>query len=321
VEPQRLRSLALAPGRPNVTLVARPLADPLRQLPLVAGMPVWTPQTVSPSRRAESPGPIGSPGSIDMAAPLRVWVTEAMVAIHGAHPGTRLMLPLGPNARTEVVVAGVWRDYARQFGAIAIDLADYQRLSGDLRVNDLALWLAPGASADAVMTSLRSAATDSTAQLANAPAVSRLSTQGDAVRSPAAPDASAGRYLDLPAAHVPDPRRQLAHEAAVVADEQQRPVVRAQRLRQALARVEVEVVGRLVHQQQVARLDEQPRQRHARPLAARQHADLLVDVVAAEQERPEHAAHPRLPGPRVLQPTPLRTACARRCSVSAWCCA
>jgi putative ABC transport system permease protein len=191
VEPQRLRSLALAPGRPNVTLVARPLADPLRQLPLVAGMPVWTPQTVSPSRRAESPGPIGSPGSIDMAAPLRVWVTEAMVAIHGAHPGTRLMLPLGPNARTEVVVAGVWRDYARQFGAIAIDLADYQRLSGDLRVNDLALWLAPGASADAVMTSLRSAATDSTAQLANAPAVSRLSTQGDAARSPAAPDAPA----------------------------------------------------------------------------------------------------------------------------------
>jgi putative ABC transport system permease protein len=101
---------------------------------------------------------------------LRVWVTEAMVAIHGAHPGTRLMLPLGPTARTEVVVAGVWRDYARQFGAIAIDLADYQRLSGDLRVNDLALWLATGASADAVMTSLRSAATDSTAQLANAPA-------------------------------------------------------------------------------------------------------------------------------------------------------
>ena len=160
VEPQRLRSLTLSPGKPNVTLVARPLAEPLRQLPLVAGMPVWTPQTESPSRPAESPGSIGSPGSIDMAAPLRVWVTEAMVAIHGAHPGTRLMLPLGPNARTEVVVAGVWRDYARQFGAIAIDLADYQRLSGDLRVNDLALWLAPGASADAVMTSLRSAPGD-----------------------------------------------------------------------------------------------------------------------------------------------------------------
>jgi putative ABC transport system permease protein len=196
VEPHRLRSLALAPGRPNVTLVARPLAEPLRQLPLVAGMPVWTPQTESPSRPAESPGSIGSPGSIDMAAPLRVWVTEAMVAIHGAHPGTRLMLPLGPNARTEVVVAGVWRDYARQFGAIAIDLADYQRLSGDLRVNDLALWLAPGASADAVMTSLRSAATDSTAQLANAPAVSRLSTQGDAARSPAAPNAPASGTPD-----------------------------------------------------------------------------------------------------------------------------
>ncbi len=161
VEPQRLRSLSLSPGRPPVTLVARPLTDPTHQLPLVAGMPVWTPQPVSPTGRTDPPGHIGSPVSISPAAPLRVWVTEAMVALHGAHPGVRLVLPLGPNARTEAVVAGVWRDYARQFGAIAIDLADYQRLSGDLRVNDLALWLVPGASADAVMAGLRSAAADS----------------------------------------------------------------------------------------------------------------------------------------------------------------
>ncbi len=156
VEAQRLRSLALSPGKPPVTLVARPLTDPTRQLPLVAGMPVWTPPPVPPTGRTDPPSPIGSPGSASPAAPLRVWVTEAMVALHGAHPGARLVLPLGPNARTEAVVVGVWRDYARQFGAIAIDLADYQHLSGDLRVNDLALWLAPGASADAVMAGLRS---------------------------------------------------------------------------------------------------------------------------------------------------------------------
>jgi putative ABC transport system permease protein len=30
---------------------------------------------------------------------------------------------------------------------VAIDAADYQRLTGDTRVNDLALWLAPGADA------------------------------------------------------------------------------------------------------------------------------------------------------------------------------
>ena len=31
------------------------------------------------------------------------------------------------------VVAGVWRDYGRQFGAIQMRLADYQALSGDTK--------------------------------------------------------------------------------------------------------------------------------------------------------------------------------------------
>ena len=135
VEAQRLRSLSLGAGLPPVTLLARPLTDPTRQLPLMPG-PL-------------APVPEGS---------LRVWVTEAMVAVHGATPGSRLVLPLGPGGATEAVVAGVWRDYARQFGAVAIDLADYQRLTGDLRVNDLALWLATGASAEAVVAAVRRAA-------------------------------------------------------------------------------------------------------------------------------------------------------------------
>ena len=50
---------------------------------------------------------------------------------------------------------GVWRDYARQFGAIAIDIADYRALTGDARINDLALWLAPGADAQQVQQQLR----------------------------------------------------------------------------------------------------------------------------------------------------------------------
>ncbi|MEO8185655.1 MAG: ABC transporter permease, partial [Deltaproteobacteria bacterium] len=52
-------------------------------------------------------------------------------------------------------VRGVWRDYARQYGAIAIDRADWLRLSGDSRINDLALWLAPGASMAQVQDELR----------------------------------------------------------------------------------------------------------------------------------------------------------------------
>ena len=39
----------------------------------------------------------------------------------------------------------MWRDYARQSGAVALDLADYERLTGDARPSDLALWPQPGA--------------------------------------------------------------------------------------------------------------------------------------------------------------------------------
>jgi len=35
-------------------------------------------------------------------------------------------------------VAGVWRDYARQSGSVVIDIADYQRLTGDLLRTDAA---------------------------------------------------------------------------------------------------------------------------------------------------------------------------------------
>jgi putative ABC transport system permease protein len=57
-------------------------------------------------------------------------------------------------------VRGVWRDYARQFGAVAIDAATYRALTGDERVNDLAIRLAPGASLAAVQEALRAAAPD-----------------------------------------------------------------------------------------------------------------------------------------------------------------
>ncbi len=61
-----------------------------------------------------------------------------------------------------------------------------------------------------------------------------------------------------------------------------------------LAGRDVEVVRRLVEQQQVGRHDPEERQLEPRALAARQGADLLERVVAAEQEPGEVAA--RLPG-------------------------
>jgi putative ABC transport system permease protein len=41
-------------------------------------------------------------------------------------------------------VAGVWRDYARQSGAIAIDRELYIKLTGDRLANEVAIWLTPG---------------------------------------------------------------------------------------------------------------------------------------------------------------------------------
>jgi putative ABC transport system permease protein len=131
VEGQRVTPVLLDPRQPAVALIARRLADPARQLPLVGDL---------------YPAPTG-----EMAA----YVSEAMVSLYRAAPGTRLDLPLPGGAHMRVYVRGVWRDYARQHGAVAIDLADYRRASGDTRLNDLALWLAPQADPLAVQQALR----------------------------------------------------------------------------------------------------------------------------------------------------------------------
>jgi len=69
-----------------------------------------------------------------------IWVSEAMVDLYNYAPGKRVTLPLGGQPH-EFLIAGVWRDYARQSGAIQMRLADYRTLSGDNDVNDIALWL------------------------------------------------------------------------------------------------------------------------------------------------------------------------------------
>ncbi len=134
VEASRLVSLPLAPGRPAVTLIARPLADPAAALPLLA------------APRVLPPGEIG------------VFVSEAVVSLYGAAAGSVIQLPIeNRNGATPVParVLGVWRDYARQFGAIVIADGDYRALTGDTRINDLALWLAPGAATASVQAALR----------------------------------------------------------------------------------------------------------------------------------------------------------------------
>jgi putative ABC transport system permease protein len=132
VEFSRATSVSLVPDRAAVTIISRPLAAAraAELLPLVG---------------AEAPVPAG-------AAP--VWVSEAMVDLYGARPGQSLSLPLAGRFAT-FTVAGVWRDYARQFGSVILRTEDYERLTGDTTRTEAALWLRPGATADDVIRDLK----------------------------------------------------------------------------------------------------------------------------------------------------------------------
>jgi putative ABC transport system permease protein len=130
----RTVQLLLDPAKPAVTLIARPLDDPATALPLVGTL---------------LPVPAGHVG---------IYVSEPMVDLYGARPGSvfhplsQALQATASGATTAAAppfyVAGVWRDYARQFGAIAMARPDFERLSGDHRANDLALWL-DGSAGDA----------------------------------------------------------------------------------------------------------------------------------------------------------------------------
>ncbi|VTU23827.1 FtsX-like permease family protein [Variovorax sp. RA8] len=132
----RTRALLFDPTRPSVTLISRSLdEDASRSLPLLG---------------AAQPVPADAIG---------VYVSEAMVELYGARPGTRfepLERAFGGGAR--FFVAGVWRDYVRQFGAITMNAHDFERLTGDRSVSDVALWLAPGADGARVQQAVRALA-------------------------------------------------------------------------------------------------------------------------------------------------------------------
>ena len=166
VNTQRTAPLLLDAGKPSVTLISRPLDDPASALPLIAP-PLPVP-----------PGHVG------------IYVSEAVVDLYGARPGSVFAplaqvfgalaqsasaLPAAPAAPTapaasaapttpaasatpRFYVAGVWRDYARQFGAIALAQRDFERLTSDQRVSDLALWLNNAADDAQVQQAIRALA-------------------------------------------------------------------------------------------------------------------------------------------------------------------
>ncbi len=137
VEGVRVSSLSLGAQHAPVALISRQLADPARSLPLVGEL--------APAQ----------------AGRVAIYVSEALVDLHGARVGGTLELPLrAGEPPVPALVRGVWRDYARQQGAIVMDEADHRRLSGEPldEVNDVALWLSADAKVPALQNDIRAAA-------------------------------------------------------------------------------------------------------------------------------------------------------------------
>ncbi|MBK7326031.1 MAG: ABC transporter permease [Propionivibrio sp.] len=134
--------LRLVAGQTPVALIARPVSADGRELPLV-GTAVLDGSSKEPA----------------------IWISEALQDIYGWQPGQQVDLPLAGRP-VRMRVAGVWRDYARQTGALMIDLADYRRLTGDQLVNDAAILLAPGVAPDQVAAALTATSSPGTLSIA-----------------------------------------------------------------------------------------------------------------------------------------------------------
>ena len=120
-------ALSIDPAQPPVTLIAQAPDRRGRQALVV------------PIARATSL----PPGTIP------VWVSEPAQRLYRWQTGAVISLPIGGAVR-RFAVAGVWRDYARQAGAIVIDDGNYQRLTGDAGRDEAAVTLARGAAPAAV---------------------------------------------------------------------------------------------------------------------------------------------------------------------------
>ncbi|WP_233835380.1 FtsX-like permease family protein [Paraburkholderia sp. ZP32-5] len=131
----RSTHLTLDPARPDVAVLARDI------------------DAADPGATLQMTGTVLAPSAF-RAEEIPVWVSEAMVDIYGYKAGQRVHLPLG-EAGQVFVVAGVWRDYARQSGAIQMRLADYRRLSGDTNATDVAVSVERGVSVEHVIDELR----------------------------------------------------------------------------------------------------------------------------------------------------------------------
>jgi putative ABC transport system permease protein len=133
----RSQNMLLRADRPAVTLLARSFSNgrPLPELPLAS------------AEMSPRPGTSAT------------WVSEIAADLLHLRPGDTVKLPIGNATHTFTVVA-IWRDYARQNGAVIIDRALYVTLTGDRRANEAALYLEPATTFDEVAERVRASFSD-----------------------------------------------------------------------------------------------------------------------------------------------------------------
>ena len=136
------RKIIFQSDRPEVTLIARPIQQSraAQTLPLIGSV---YPESSLPSQSA---------------LPV-VYVSEAMVDLYDWRPGRIQTLPAlnEQQGSQKVWVAGIFRDYGRQHGALVIDLASYQKMSGNQQYSGIALWLVNQANPTTVLNAVRAA--------------------------------------------------------------------------------------------------------------------------------------------------------------------
>src|SRR5579859_1030255 len=110
--------ISLTSDRPAMALVVRAdsPADLLTRLPIV-----------------------GKPAD----GPWQILLSEPAAQLLARHPGDTIEIPLGGALRT-MRIGAIFRDYSRQFGAIAVDRGTYRGLTGDAAANEAAIFVAPG---------------------------------------------------------------------------------------------------------------------------------------------------------------------------------
>ena len=125
----RSNTLVLSPEQPAISLLIRSLKGAqAQQLPWVAG-PLRTPHSGIP-----------------------VHISEALAQLYGLKVGDDWPLLAqafrqnsSPQPAASFYIAGIWRDYVRQFGAVAMDWQDYLALGGDAQLSEIAVWPTAGA--------------------------------------------------------------------------------------------------------------------------------------------------------------------------------